>query len=160
MTRSCPCCSVTCRRLDRRRHDAADRRHFTAWTGSTLRSGPAAALHSLDRRRHFAAGTGGGTSRPGPAAALHYLGRRRHFAAWTGGGARGLDQQRRSRPGPVAAHSGLDRRRHVAAWTGSGTSRPGQAAALAAWASCSSAAAAPWLWLLGPLAGFPYCGQP
>ncbi len=106
--RSCPGCSVTCRRLDWRRHFAADRqRHFAA-----------------DRRRHSAVLTGGGgTSRPD---------RRRHSAAWTGGG---TSRRRRSEswPGPAPLHS--------AAWTG-----------------CSSATAAPWLWLLGPLSGFPYCG--
>jgi hypothetical protein len=77
-TRSCPGCSVTCRRLDRRRHFAADRRrHFAA-----------------DRRRHSATLTGGGgTSRPD---------RRRHSAAWTGCC---TSRRRRSEswPGPAAA---------------------------------------------------------
>ncbi len=43
-TRSCPGCSVTCRRLDWRRHTG----------GGTPRPGQAAALRGLDRRRHSA----------------------------------------------------------------------------------------------------------
>ena len=94
----------------------SDCSEFHTFVPRLLSCSPAAGAAGLrlDRRRHSAAWTGGGTPRPGPVAAAP----------------RGLDQRRRSLPGSVvAALRGLDRRRHFAAWTGGDTLRPGPAAA-------------------------------